>query len=60
MNHVAANPQMSASMALNPDQFDSADGQKINLIGIPREQLAGMLEERGHKNFRTKQLWHWL
>ncbi|MAW52365.1 MAG: 23S rRNA (adenine(2503)-C(2))-methyltransferase RlmN [Geminicoccus sp.] len=60
MNHVAANPQMSASMALNPDQFASADGQKINLIGIPREQLAGMLEERGHKNFRTKQLWHWL
>ena len=60
MNHVAPTPQMSASLALNPEQFASADGQKINLIGIPREQLADMLEERGHKKFRTKQLWHWL
>lgn len=60
MNHFAPTPEMSASLALNPDQFASADGQKINLIGIPREQLAQMLEERGHKKFRTKQLWHWL
>ncbi|MGB1147237.1 MAG: 23S rRNA (adenine(2503)-C(2))-methyltransferase RlmN [Alphaproteobacteria bacterium] len=51
---------MSASLALSPEQFASADGQKINLIGIPREQLNDMLVERGHKPFRTKQLWQWL
>lgn len=60
MNHLAPNPEMSASLALSPEQFASADGQKINLIGIPREQLNDMLVERGHKPFRTKQLWQWL
>ncbi|MEC8037690.1 MAG: 23S rRNA (adenine(2503)-C(2))-methyltransferase RlmN [Pseudomonadota bacterium] len=51
---------MSPSPDLNPEQFASADGQRVNLIGIPRAQLNDMLVERGHKPFRTKQLWQWL
>ena len=60
MNQIAPTPEMSPSPDLNPEQFASADGQRVNLIGIPRAQLNDMLVERGHKPFRTKQLWQWL
>jgi len=60
MNQIAPTPEMSPSADLNPEQFASADGQRVNLIGIPRAQLNDMLVERGHKPFRTKQLWQWL
>ena len=60
MNQIAPTPEMSPSPDLNPEQFASADGQRVNLIGIPRTQLNDMLVERGHKPFRTKQLWQWL
>jgi len=60
MNQIAPTPEMSPSPDLNPEQFASADGQQVNLIGIPRTQLNDMLVERGHKPFRTKQLWQWL
>ena len=60
MNQIAPTPEMSPSADLNPEQFASADGQRVNLIGIPRTQLNDMLVERGHKPFRTKQLWQWL
>ena len=60
MNQIAPTPEMSPSGDLNPEQFASADGQRVNLIGIPRTQLNDMLVERGHKPFRTKQLWQWL
>ena len=60
MNQSAPTPEMSPSPDLNPEQFASADGQRVNLIGIPRTQLNDMLVERGHKPFRTKQLWQWL
>ena len=60
MNQIAPTPEMSPSVDLNPEQFASADGQRVNLIGIPRTQLNDMLVERGHKPFRTKQLWQWL
>lgn len=60
MNQIAPTPEMSPSPDLNPEQFASADGQRFNLIGIPRTQLNDMLVERGHKPFRTKQLWQWL
>ncbi|MBB25965.1 MAG: 23S rRNA (adenine(2503)-C(2))-methyltransferase RlmN [Geminicoccus sp.] len=60
MNQIAATPEISPSPDLNPGQFASADGQRVNLIGIPRTQLNDMLVERGHKPFRTKQLWQWL
>ena len=59
MNQIAPTPEMSPSPDLNPEQFASADGQRVNL-GIPRAQLNDMLVERGHKPFRTKQLWQWL
>ena len=60
MKQIAPTPEMSPSPDLNPEQFASADGQRVNLIGIPRTQLNDMLVERGHKPFRTKQLWQWL
>ena len=60
MKQIAPTPEMSPSPDLNPEQFASADGQRVNLIGIPRAQLNDMLVERGHKPFRTKQLWQWL
>ena len=60
MDQIAPTPEMSPSPDLNPEQFASADGQRVNLIGIPRTQLNDMLVERGHKPFRTKQLWQWL
>ena len=60
MNQIAPTPEMSPSPDLNPEQFASADGQRVNLIGIPRAQLNDMLVERGHKPFRAKQLWQWL
>ncbi len=60
MDQIAPAPEMSPSPDLNPEQFASADGQRVNLIGIPRTQLNDMLVERGHKPFRTKQLWQWL
>jgi len=60
MNQIAPTPEMSPSPDPNPEQFASADGQRVNLIGIPRAQLNDMLVERGHKPFRTKQLWQWL
>ena len=60
MKQIAPTPEMSPSPDLNPEQFASADGQRVNLIGIPRTQLNDILVERGHKPFRTKQLWQWL
>ena len=60
MKQIAPTPEMSPSPDLNPEQFASADGQRVNLIGIPHTQLNDMLVERGHKPFRTKQLWQWL
>ncbi|MAH87975.1 MAG: 23S rRNA (adenine(2503)-C(2))-methyltransferase RlmN [Kiloniella sp.] len=60
MNQIAPTPEINPSSSLDPAQFASADGQRVNLIGIPRTQLNDMLVERGHKPFRTKQLWQWL
>lgn len=34
--------------------------ERINLIGLSREELGGLLAEIGEKPFRTKQLWHWI
>ncbi|HJN22535.1 MAG TPA: 23S rRNA (adenine(2503)-C(2))-methyltransferase RlmN [Rhodospirillales bacterium] len=34
--------------------------QRQNLIGLSRDELAGLLAGIGEKPFRAKQLWHWL
>jgi len=34
--------------------------QRVNLIGLSREQLAAVLAETGEKPFRARQLWHWI
>lgn len=34
--------------------------ERANLIGLTREELAGVMTELGEKPFRTKQLWHWI
>ena len=31
-----------------------------NLIGLSRDELAGVLADMGEKPFRARQLWHWL
>jgi len=36
-----------------------ADGRR-ELVGLSREQLAGVLAEIGEKPFRAKQVWHWI
>ena len=33
---------------------------RVNLIGLSREQLAAELARMGEKPFRTRQLWHWI
>ncbi|MBE1723933.1 23S rRNA (adenine(2503)-C(2))-methyltransferase RlmN [Bombella apis] len=35
------------------------DGRR-ELVGLSREELAGVLTEIGEKPFRAKQLWHWI
>ena len=58
MNQIAP-PEMSPSPDLNPEQFASADGQQVNLIGIPRaaQRHAG---RAGAQAFPHQQLWQWL
>jgi 23S rRNA (adenine2503-C2)-methyltransferase len=34
--------------------------ERINLIGLDRAELAGLLAEMGEQPFRAKQLWHWV
>jgi len=34
--------------------------EKINLVGLSREELAAAVAAVGEKPFRTKQLWHWI
>jgi len=34
--------------------------ERINLIGLSREELGGLLAEMGEKPFRAKQVWHWI
>ncbi len=34
--------------------------QRTNLIGLSRDELAGLLAGIGEKPFRAKQLWHWV
>ena len=33
---------------------------KINLIGFSRQELKSEIIKLGEKDFRTKQLWHWI
>ncbi|MEQ8195661.1 MAG: 23S rRNA (adenine(2503)-C(2))-methyltransferase RlmN [Rhodospirillales bacterium] len=35
-------------------------GGRTSLIGLTREELAGVIEGLGEKPFRAKQLWHWI
>ncbi len=35
-------------------------GQRINLIGLSREELTDALAGIGEKPFRAKQIWHWI
>lgn len=39
---------------------EAAVPQRLNLIGLSREQLAAALAELGEKPFRAKQLWRWM
>ena len=34
--------------------------ERINLIGLSRQQLAAEIAQMGEKPFRTRQLWHWI
>jgi len=39
---------------------DKAGDDRLNLIGMSREELAAELAAFGEKAFRVKQLWHWI
>ena len=34
--------------------------ERVNLIGLSREELAAEIARMGEKPFRTRQLWHWI
>jgi 23S rRNA (adenine2503-C2)-methyltransferase len=53
---------MNAVMThLDPTSSAAAGApQRLNLIGLPREQLVAVLAELGEKPFRAKQLWRWM
>ena len=34
--------------------------ERINLVGLSRQELGDLLAEMGEKPFRTKQVWHWI
>ena len=36
------------------------NGTRKNLIGLSRSELSQELKKIGEKNFRAKQLWHWI
>ncbi len=35
-------------------------GQKLNLAGMSRDEMAAAMADIGEKPFRAKQLWHWI
>jgi 23S rRNA (adenine2503-C2)-methyltransferase len=48
----------SHAKAFAPSQTRQ-DG-KINLIGLSRDEIQGLFEDRGLKAFRVKQVWQWI
>lgn len=50
---------LAKSALFNPPDAVAADGRR-DLVGLPREELAGALAEVGEKAFRVKQVWHWM
>lgn len=50
LDHFMATPRPAAR---------PADSRR-NLVGLSREQLAGLVAEIGEPPFRVKQLWHWI
>ncbi len=47
---------MSGAAAMDSPSTD----RRTNLIGLSRDELAGVMAGMGEKPFRVKQLWHWL
>ena len=39
---------------------DASTDLRANLIGLTRDELAGVMADMGQKPFRARQLWHWL
>ena len=41
-------------------EIDTSGGERLNLVGLTRAQLAAEMASIGEKPFRVKQLWHWI
>ncbi|MEQ8228864.1 MAG: 23S rRNA (adenine(2503)-C(2))-methyltransferase RlmN [Rhodospirillales bacterium] len=45
---------------MTPEPQPASASEKINLVGLSREDLAAEVAAVGEKPFRAKQLWHWI
>ncbi|GEO80484.1 23S rRNA (adenine(2503)-C(2))-methyltransferase RlmN [Pararhodospirillum oryzae] len=43
-----------------PDSLIPQNLERVNLVGLSRDQLADLLTGWGERPFRAKQLWHWI
>lgn len=56
-----ATPLASAAIGCKPRAMTSMEtDERIDLVGLSREELVDELARLGEKPFRAKQLWHWI